>query len=243
MTKVVILSGGRGSRLSEYTGECPKPMIMVCGKPILQRIIETFIVGGFTEFIIPTGYLGGKVRSYFRENYTFVEEHESELIVKRDSIVIRVVDTGQDTLTGGRILRLKKYLTEPFMMTYGDGLCNINPRFVKELGEEIGKNIITAVHPIPRFGGMTISPDMAVLSFHEKEVNNNAWINAGFMYLLPTVLGYISGDYCNFEKDVLPRICWDGNLYAFQYSGVFRPIDTMSDLDDAKDMVRMGVLK
>lgn len=244
MTKVVILAGGRGTRIGELTGETPKPMLMVGNKPILQHIIDNFVRGDFTDFLIPVGYLGGKIRSYFRTNYDFVEEHENYLSVKKDNINVSIIDTGIDTLTGGRLVRLKDKLTEPFMMTYGDGLSNINPKYVKEMGEELGKNIITVVHPVPRFGSVVLSPNAEILSFSEKTVNSNEWINGGFMYLYPDVLKYgILGDDCNFEKDILPKVVWESSLFAFRYEGIWHCIDTATDLEKANEMYKNGVFK
>lgn len=243
MTKVVILAGGRGIRLQEHTGTIPKPLLLVGGIPIIQHIIDNFVRGGFTEFVIPIGYLGGKLQEYFRDKYTLKEEHEGHMVVSDGKITLTIVNTGIDTLTGGRILRLKEYLTEPFMLTYGDGLCNVNPKYVKELGEELGKNIITAVHPPARFGGMAISPTGEVVAFSEKQINPMEWVNGGFMYLKPEVLNYISGDDCNFETYSIPKIVWESGLYSFRYEGIWHCIDTVRDLELANDMMKSGEFK
>ena len=240
-TKVVILAGGRGTRLSEYTGETPKPLLDVGGKPMIQHIIDNFVRGGFTNFILPVGYLGGKIRSYFRQNYDFIEEHETGLDVENDKCVVEIVETGIDTLTGGRILRLKSRLTEPFMMTYGDGLCNVNPKYVKELGDELNKNIVTVVHPFPRFGAVTVSPNGEIVSFSEKQINPKEWINGGFMYLKSEIFNYIKDDTSNLEKDCLPKVVWDSGLYAFQYEGSWVGVDTIRDLELANEMMKEGL--
>jgi glucose-1-phosphate cytidylyltransferase len=242
-TKVVILAGGRGTRLAELTGDMPKPMLMVGDKPIIQHIIDNFVRGGFTNFLIPIGYLGGKIRSYFRQNYSFIEEHESGLDVENDKCVIEIVETGIDTMTGGRLLRLKSRLPEPFMLTYGDGLSNVNPKHVKELGEELNKNIVTVIHPAPRFGAVTVSPNAEILSFSEKQVNAKEWVNGGFMYLKPEIFGYIKDDTSNLEKDCLPKVVWDSGLYAFQYEGVWTCVDTIRDLELANEMMKEGIFK
>lgn len=243
MTKVVILCGGKGTRLSELTGETPKPLLMVGNKPLLQHVIDMYVRGGFTEFIIPVGYLGGKVREYFRNNYKFSHEHEHELWCTSEdgSLHFTIVDTGFDTLTGGRLLRLKEYLTEPFCMTYGDGVSKLNPKYVKELGEELNKNIITAVHSIPRFGSMTIKPDLEVESFSEKWIDPKEWINGGFMYLKPEVLNFIHGDDCNFEKDVLPKLVWESSLSAFKYENYWHCVDTVRDLQQVNEDYKKGL--
>lgn len=244
MTEVVILAGGKGTRLQEYTGEIPKPLLKVGDKPILQHIIDGYVKGGFTDFIIPVGYLGGKVRSYFRENYEFVEEHENGLSVRHDSIRVYVLDTGTDTMTGGRILRLKGQLKEPFMLTYGDGISNINPRYVYNMGQELNKNIVTVVHPPARFGSVSIHPTTGeVTSFSEKQINPSEWINGGFMYLKPEIFDYIKDDESNFEKDVLPKVVWDSGLYSFMYGGGWTCVDTARDLQLANEMYKDGVFK
>ena len=240
ITKVVILAGGRGSRISELTGNTPKPLLLVGNKPIIQHIIDGFVRGGFKDFIIPVGYLKEQVFKYFSSTYTEVrcEEDEQKHVVwytSPDGISIMVVDTGLDTLTGGRLLRLKEYLTEPFMMTYGDGVSHINPIYVKEMGEELNKNIITAVHPIPRFGALTISPTGEVVAFSEKSISPNDWINGGFMYLKPEVFHHMTGDSCNFEAQVLPKIVWESGLYAFEYGGYWHCIDTVRDLQQVEE--------
>lgn len=226
--KVVILCGGKGTRLSELTGETPKPLLMVGDKPLIQHIIDTFVKGGFTDFIVPVGYLGNKVREYFN-------------VFPGWGLSIRVVDTGLETLTGGRLLRLKEYLSEPFMMTYGDGISKINPKFIKEMGEELNKNIVTVVHPIPRFGSVKISPELEVISFSEKEVQSNDWINGGYMYLKPEVLEHIKGDGCNFEKDVMPKLVWESGLWAFPYEGYWKCVDTLRDFTQLNEDYAKGL--
>lgn len=244
MTKVVILAGGRGTRLQEKTGEIPKPLLMVGDRPILQHIIDMYIRGGFRDFIIPVGYLGCVVKEYFRDNYKLSHEHEHELWCTSESgeVHILVVDTGLDTLTGGRVLRLKEYLTEPFCLTYGDGISKLNPKFVMELGQELDKNIITAVHPIPRFGNMVIAPNLEVQAFSEKIIDTHTWINGGFMYLKSDIFRFMTkGDQTNLETDVLPKIVWESSLYAFQYENYWRCCDTIRDLQQLNDDYKNGL--
>jgi glucose-1-phosphate cytidylyltransferase len=144
-------------------------------------------------------------------------------------------------MTGGRLKRIKEFIgNEPFMFTYGDGLSNINPLFVQQHGEQFNKCVVTAVHPTPRFGKLQISPDGDVVSFSEKTIGAGEWINAGFMYLLPFVLDFIPGDACNLETDVMPKLCWDSNLLAFKYEGLFTPIDTLRDLRLAEELASKG---
>src|ERR1035437_829072 len=240
MTQVVILAGGRGTRLQEYTGEIPKPMLKVGDKPILQHIIDIYLKGGFTDFIIPVGYLGGEIRKYFRENYA--QRGPNHFVSGWTDI--EIVETGIDTMTGGRILRLKDMITEPFLLTYGDGISNINPRYVYEMGQELNKNIVTIVHPPARFGSVSINPTTGeVMSFSEKEIDPHAWINGGFMYLKPEIFDYIKDDDSNFEKDVLPKVVWDSGLYSFRYDGIWQCIDTKRDLELANEMYKNGVFK
>jgi glucose-1-phosphate cytidylyltransferase len=246
MTKVVILAGGKGTRLSELTGETPKPLLMVGGKPLLQHIIDNFVRGGFTEFIIPVGYLGDKVFEYFSSKYNVIDTLTSSvrregMWLEKGGVSIDVTYTGEDTLTGGRLGRLRNYLTEPFMMTYGDAVTKLNPKFVKEMGEEMNKNIVTAVHPIPRFGSMTLTPELEVVNFSEKVVAPHEWINGGYMYLKPTVLDHIKGDDCNFEKDVMPKLVWESGLYAFPYENYWHCVDTVRDLTQVREDFEKGL--
>lgn len=249
MTKVVILAGGKGTRISELTNETPKPMLMVGDKPIIQHIIDKFVLRGFREFIIPVGYLGHKIREYFGGKYRLVENlwfndllQHSRFIDSATDVTINVVDTGADTLTGGRILRLKEYLKdEPFLMTYGDGISNINASHIVSLAKELNKNVVTAVHPIPRFGAITISPTLEVLDFSEKSSLSNEWINGGFMYLKPEILDLIKGDTSNFEKDVLPKVVWESGLFAFQYEGYWHCCDTLRDLQQLNEDYKKGL--
>lgn len=243
MTKVVILAGGKGTRLQERTGELPKPLLMVGNKPLLQHVINMYIRGGFTEFIIPVGYLGNKIKDYFRENYTFSHEHENEYwCTSENGAHFTIVNTGLDTLTGGRVLRLKEYLTEPFCLTYGDGVSKLNPKYVMELGQELNKNILTAVHPVPRFGSLVISPDLEIQSFSENQLDTHAWINGGFMYLKPEVFKHmIKGDKTSLEYDVFPKIVWESGLYAFQYEGYWHCVDTLRDLIQVNEDYKNGL--
>jgi glucose-1-phosphate cytidylyltransferase len=238
---VVILAGGKGTRLRELTGECPKPMLEVCGRPLLRHIMSNYERHGCDEFIIPVGYLGHKVFQYFRECGSVREQHDGYLRVKFGESTVTVVDTGQDTLTGGRLLRLEAYLNGPFFMTYGDGLIDMDPTLSRVVGIEKQKNVVTAVHPLPRFGSMTIAPDGDVVAFSEKGYDPS-WINGGYFWLFPSVLGYIKDDSTNFERDVLPILSADTALWSIQHHGMWRCVDTLRDLEDVETLMKEGKL-
>ena len=214
--KVVILAGGRGTRLSEYTSSIPKPMIKILGIPIIVRIIKFYQKYGFKEFIIASGFKSQVIKRYFSKNKNIAN--------------VKVVFTGLNSMTGGRIKRLKKYLgDERFLLTYGDGLCNINLK--KLLNFHIkSKNIVTltAVRPPARFGGIKISGNK-VKYFKEKSRLDEGWINGGFFVVEPKFIKYIKNDKTYLEKEPFELATKKKQLVAYKHYGFWQCMDTLRD--------------
>ena len=223
--KVVILAGGFGTRISEYTKTIPKPMIQVNKKPILIHIMEHYAKFGFKDFIIALGYKGSVIKKYFKNN--------------KFNWNISLVDTGLNTMTGGRIKRLKKYLNNnPFLMTYGDGLSNVN---IKKLVDFHYKNkklvTLTAVRPPARFGALKINGNL-VKYFKEKSSMDEGWINGGFFVMEPIFLKLIKNDNTFLEKEPLEQAGKKGQLYAFKHEGFWQCMDTKRDKDVLEDILK-----
>ena len=237
--KVVILAGGYGTRLSEETDIRPKPMVEIGGMPILWHIMKIYSSQGFNDFIICLGYKGDMIKRYFSDLYLqssdfTIDTSNGEFFVHKSRSLpfkVTLVDTGINTLTGGRLLRIKDFIdSDVFMMTYGDGLSNIDLN--KLLAYHKGHNkpaTLTAVRPPARFGVLGVSPDGQVNSFHEKPDGDDTWINGGFFVLNKDVFSYIGQDEPYFEDYPLRNLARDGNLYAYKHRGFWRPMDTMSD--------------
>lgn len=238
--KVVLLAGGFGTRISEESHLKPKPMIEIDGQPILWHIMKSYSHYGFNEFIICAGYKQHHIKEYFADYYL----HRSDMTFdfsKNNSITIHnniaepwkvtVVDTGINTLTGGRIKKVADYIgNEPFMMTYGDGVCDINLKELLEFHKNHGKlATMTAIQPGGRFGTLEIENDGAISRFAEKHKDDGGWINAGFMVLEPEVLEYIDGDSTTFEKEPLENLSKEGQLVAYQHEGFWQCMDTLRD--------------
>ncbi len=212
--KVVILAGGFGTRLGEHTKHIPKPMIKICGKPILIHIINHYYKYGFKDFIIATGYKQEVIKKYFKKKFKFK---------------VKIIFTGKKTMTGGRILRLKKYLNEPFMLTYGDGVSNIN---LKKLLSFHNKNkkiaTLSAVRPPARFGAIKIKKN-TVKYFKEKSKLDEGWINGGFFVMDPKILNYIKNDTTFLEKEPLVNLSKKNQLNAYKHHGYWQCMDTYRD--------------
>jgi glucose-1-phosphate cytidylyltransferase len=237
--KVVLLAGGLGSRLSEETTARPKPMVEIGGRPILWHIMKIFWAQGISEFIICLGYRGYMIKEYFA-NYTM---HQSDITVDNGSgeIVyhqlnaehwrVTLVDTGADTLTGGRLKRIGKYLNpdEPFIMTYGDGVADIDVRALTEFHSSHGRDAtITAVAPPGRYGALDLEGDR-VIRFIEKPPGDNGLINGGFFVLHPRVLDRIKDDQTPFEAGPLESLARDRQLSAYRHNGFWHAMDTLRD--------------
>ncbi|MFL6106647.1 MAG: glucose-1-phosphate cytidylyltransferase [Marmoricola sp.] len=238
--KVVILAGGRGTRLSEETRTIPKPMVPIGGRPIIWHIMKHYARFGFDDFVIACGYKGYVIKEYFA-NYRM---HESDLTVdlssgestvlaeRSEKWRVTLVDTGADTMTGGRLARLAPMLTERFLLTYGDGLGNVPIDSVVHHHERTRASAtVTAVSPPPRFGTLRID-DGLVTEFAEKPLLAKDRINGGFFVVEPEVLGLLDGDNCVFEGKPLETLANKGKLAAFVHDGFWMPMDTLRDRDE-----------
>lgn len=239
--KVVILAGGFGTRISEESHLKPKPMIEVGGMPIMWHIMKLYSHYGFNDFVICAGYKQYVIKEYF-SNYFL---HKSDITYdfttgKHDMIIhnnnaepwrVTVVDTGLNTMTGGRVKRVKEYLgDEPFMVTYGDGVSNVNIRELVEFHQKHGKHMtLTGVKPEGRFGVMDFSPEDAVLSFREKSKEDSGWINGGFLVCNPKVLDFIEGDSIMLEREPMENLAKDGQLMCYKHHGFWQCMDTLRD--------------
>jgi len=237
--KVVILAGGYGTRLSEETVLKPKPMVEIGGHPILWHIMNHYSHYGYNDFVIALGYKGHVIKEYFlnhhamNSNFT-IDLSNGELIFYDKSSYdwkVTLVDTGESTMTGGRLKRLISYLdNQPFMLTYGDGVSNVNIHKLVQFHHTHKKLMtITAVHPKARYGELEVDNDF-VLEFHEKPQFNKSWINGGFMIMNPQCLDYIDGDQTVLEKEPLENIAKQRQLMAFSHKGFWQCMETQRDM-------------
>jgi glucose-1-phosphate cytidylyltransferase len=243
--KAVILAGGLGSRLSEETVVRPKPMVEIGGKPILWHILNIFSCYGVNEFIICLGYRAEVVKEYFLNFYAFTSNITVDLASGGTTIhrgnapgwKVHLVDTGQNTQTGGRIKRIANWLgdDETFMATYGDGVADIDIRSLLKFHESHGKlATVTTVRPPARFGQMLIDGQQ-VQEFSEKPQTGEGWINGGFFVLNRKVLDYVDGDATLWEREPMERLAKAGELMAYRHEGFWQPMDTLREkrlLDD-----------
>jgi glucose-1-phosphate cytidylyltransferase len=242
--KVVILAGGLGTRLSEETELKPKPMVEVGGRPILWHIMKLYAHAGFNEFVVALGHQGSVVKRYFAE-YANLNGNlhvnlgsgivESEYGPPEDWM-LDLVDTGLGTNTGGRVRRLHKFLNETFLLTYGDGVSDVDIAAVLDFHRSHGKlATMTAVRPPARFGHLTIVGD-SVTEFSEKPQIGEGWINGGFFVLEPEVLDYIDGDHINLAHEPLEKLAKEGQLMAYQHGGFWQCMDTIRDKEFLNEM-------
>jgi len=236
--KTVILAGGLGTRLSEETRLRPKPMVEIGGKPMLWHIMSIYGAHGFNEFVVALGYKGEIVKEYFL-NYSNLQ---NDLIVSLRSgevqasnhcntdWTVHLVDTGVDSMTGGRLWRLRDKLKgEAFMLTYGDGVSNINIKNLLKFHKYHGKiATVSAVRPTARFGGMSFDGDI-VTEFKEKPQTGEGWINGGFFVFEPKVIDYLQGDSTVLEGSPLENLARDGELMAYKHEGFWQCMDTLRD--------------
>ena len=249
--KVLILAGGLGSRLSEETSSRPKPMVEIGGKPILWHIMKIYSSFGFNDFVILCGYKGYMIKSYFANYY----RHMADMTVDMENNTIEyhknnaepwkvtLIDTGLDTMTGGRIRKVKDFIgDEPFMLTYGDGIANININELLKFHNNHGKAItMTSVQPEGRFGALVINNEYKVTDFKEKPVGDGAWINAGFFVCNPAVFDYIENDQVIFERQPLEKLAAKGELFTFRHQGFWKPMDTLRDKNELEEMWRSNI--
>jgi glucose-1-phosphate cytidylyltransferase len=236
--KAVILAGGFGTRISEETVLKPKPMIEIGGKPILWHILKIYSHYGVNDFVICCGYKGYVIKEYFANYLLYMSDVTIDLRADRVDVHstvaepwrITLVDTGEDTLTGGRLKRVRRYLDdEDFFFTYGDGLSDINLHELLQFHRSENRlATVTAIQPIPRFGALEIHAD-AVLGFQEKPHGEGGWVSGGFFVLSPSTLDYIEGDETIWEREPMERLAREQNLSAYQHRGFWRPLDTLRD--------------
>jgi len=247
--KVVILAGGRGTRISDESSLKPKPMIEIGGKPILWHIMKTYSVYGLNDFIICCGYKGYVIKEYFANYLLHVSDVTFDMTTNSTNIHesraepwrVTVVDTGQDTMTGGRLKRVRHYLNnETFCMTYGDGLADIDVKALIAFHQVKGKRAtVTTVQPPGRFGAISVERDI-VRTFNEKPQGDGGWINGGFFVLEPSVIDLVDGDATVWEKEPLENLATAGELMAYRHTGFWMPMDTPRDKSHFDDLWQTG---
>ena len=248
--KTIILAGGFGTRLSEYTDIKPKPMVHIGGQPILWHIMNIYSHYGYNDFIVALGYKGEIIKEYFLNYYTLQSDFTVDLANGDTNYLhkkplnwkVTLVDTGSNSMTGGRVKRLKDYIgNETFMLTYGDGVANININKLVEFHKNHGKMAtITAVHPAARFGELILSKDQDILSFKEKPQTSQGWINGGFFILEPEFFDLIEGDSSVLEEDPLEHAAEAGELKAYLHDGFWQCMDTIRDRNVLEDLWQSG---
>jgi glucose-1-phosphate cytidylyltransferase len=236
--KIVILAGGRGTRLAEETSIRPKPMVQIGDKPIIWHIMKIYATQGYKDFLVACGYKGEMIKEYFHNYFIHNSDYVINLrngalkIIHPNNIdwQIGVIDTGIETQTGGRILRLRKWIgEETFMITYGDGVGDVDIRSLVTFHRAHGKlATVTAVRPPSRFGSFFLDGDM-VSEFSEKPQTGEGWINGGFFVFDPGVFDYLHDDNTILERDPLERLAADGQLRAFRHAGFWQPMDTLRE--------------
>jgi len=246
--KTVILAGGRGTRLAEETHAIPKPMVDIGGRPILWHIMQHYAAYGHADFVVALGYKGYVIKEYFANHLM----HECDMAVDLASGTVEylsqssqdwkvtLIDTGADSMTGGRIKRLSGLLDERFLLTYGDGLSDVPIDEVVRHHEESGAlATVTAVHPPPRFGALGIS-DGKVTDFREKPQDSHDRINGGYFVVEPEVLDLIDGDATPFETTPLAVLAERGQLAAYEHDGFWMPMDTLRERDELNRIWESG---
>jgi glucose-1-phosphate cytidylyltransferase len=246
--KVVILAGGRGTRLAEETHAIPKPMVRIGPRPILWHIMRHYAAYGHTDFVVALGYKGYVVKEYFA-NY---RAHQSDFTVDlrtgdisysshpAEDWRVSLVDTGADTMTGGRIARLAHLLPDRFLLTYGDGLADVDLDALVAHHEAAGAlATVTAVSPTPRFGSLDLQAGH-VRSFREKPVLGHDRINGGFFVMEPSVLDLLDGDDCVLEAEPLSSLALGGHLAAYEHHGFWQPMDTVRERDELQSLWDSG---
>ena len=247
--KAVILAGGLGTRLAEETEVRPKPMVEIGGRPILWHILKHYAHHGVQEFAVALGYKGDIIKQFFRDYQALhgdmtirlrdgdIERH----ITQPDDWTLHLIDTGMDTNTGGRLGRLRPHLSDgPFMLTYGDGVCNVDLEAVLAFHRRCGRiATVTAVRPPSRFGGLVFDGNL-VAEFTEKPQIGEGWINGGYMVFEPEVFSYIHGDDTSLELHALERLANERQLAAYQHEGFWQCMDTLRDKRQLEQLWRDG---
>ena len=249
--KVVILAGGLGTRLSEETTLIPKPMVEIGGRPILWHIMKTYSYWGFNDFIVLTGYKSHIIKDYFVNYYNRYSDMTIDLSnnsielhnIRTEPWRVTVLYTGADTMTGGRLLRAKTFLErDRFMLTYGDGVSDVNISELIKCHTTAGKLVtLTSVQPRGRFGSLNIGDNGSVNSFKEKPDDGGTWINGGFFVMEPNVFDYLTeGDATIFERIPLEQLAESNNLNAYKHTGFWKAMDTLHDKNELTNMWTEG---
>jgi len=249
--KVVIFAGGLGTRIAEESVYKPKPMIELGGKPILWHIMKYYSSFGFNDFIILCGYKQEIIKQYFQNyflnnsNVTFDYAKNGKCTIHDSNCEhwnVTVLDTGLNTMTGGRLKRAKDYIgNERFMLTYGDGVSDVNiNELIKAHEKSKAMVTLTACHPEPRFGELEIDSNNIIKTFKEKPKQTNSWVNAGFFVCEPKVFDYISGDSMPWEDEPLKTIAAEGKLGAYKHEGFWKPMDTLKDKTSLEKILKEG---
>ncbi len=248
--KVVILAGGFGTRISEETHLRPKPMIEICGKPMLWHIMKSYSAHGVNDFVICCGYKGYLIKEYFANYFLHMSDVTFDMVHNRMEVHeqkaepwrVTLVDTGEDTMTGGRLKRVKEYLKneEAFCFTYGDGLADVNIADSIAFHKAHGKlATVTAVLPPGRFGALARDGN-TVRGFIEKPRGDGGWINGGFFVLSPKVIDYIAADTTSWELEPMAKLAADNQLQAFEHNGFWQPMDTLREKNLLEDLWASG---
>jgi len=247
--KAIILAGGLGTRISEETSTRPKPMVEIGGKPVLWHIMKTYSAHGIHDFVICCGYKGYVIKEYFANYFlhmsdvTFDMQHNRMEVHQQSTEPWRVtlVDTGEETMTGGRIKRIASYVgDEDFCCTYGDGIGDVNISALIEFHKQHGKlATLTAMQPPGRFGALNLDGNR-VISFQEKPHGDGSWINGGFFVLSPKVLDYIKDGHTVWEREPMEKLAKDGQIAAHFHSGFWQPMDTLRDKNHLEELWASG---
>lgn len=249
--KAVILAGGHGTRLSEETDLKPKPLVEIGGKPILWHIMKIYSTHGINEFIICCGYKGYLIKEYFANYFLYQSDitfkmQDNSMKVHQNNVEpwkVTLVDTGENTMTGGRLKRIKEYIKdeENFCFTYGDGLGDIDISALIKFHQNHGKQAtITATRPPGRYGALKFGPKDIVESFQEKPDGEGSWINGGFFILKPRVIDLIKDDQISWENEPLVNLAQNNQLFAFKHEGFWQPMDTLREKIMLNEMWNKG---
>jgi glucose-1-phosphate cytidylyltransferase len=249
--KVVLLAGGFGTRISEESHLKPKPMIEIGGKPILWHIMKIYSSYGYNDFVICLGYKAYSVKEYFAHYFlhesdvTFDFRDNNKQIIHQNTAEpwkVTLVNTGLETMTGGRIKRIQPYVeNQPFMLTYGDGVSDVNIRRIVDFHQSHGKfATVTSTQIGGRFGALDLDSNNNVKGFQEKPRGEGGWINAGFFVLQPEIFDYVEGDHTIFEREPLENLSRDNQLVAYKHDGFWQPMDTLRDKNYLEDLWKTG---